>query len=181
MKPPIKLFFDECCSKRLARKIVEVYDEDYPGILTKHLTDDLKAGTPDDVWVQRLEDEQDWIVLTSDLGVDAKKPKLPILCQQFKITYLSMTPALKNAGYPAHKQAMLCVWPQIMRTPKLPRGTKVSFGLRPFPGRMWPFLTIESKSFDVWCDEKQIPAEITGQRPNDPPKKPPRKVGLDSN
>ena len=125
---PIKLFFDECCSPRLPRKIIEVYEEDYPGITTKHLTDIFKAGTGDPDWIPILEKDKDWIVITADRGRDSKKPKLPLICATLGITYLSMTPAMQEAGYSAHKQALLTVWPNIVKARFIPKGTKISFG-----------------------------------------------------
>jgi len=73
---PLKLFFDECCSKRLPGKIIELYKEDYPDIQIKHLTELVEKGTDDPDWLLILEQDKDWIVITTDRGKDPKKPKL---------------------------------------------------------------------------------------------------------
>ena len=75
MNQPFKLFFDECCSKRLARKIVEIYQECYPDLVTKHISEFCGQGKDDDDWIPLLEKEKDWIILTADRGKDAKKQK----------------------------------------------------------------------------------------------------------
>jgi hypothetical protein len=156
---PLKLFFDECCSKKLARKIVEIYDECYPGIQTKHLSDFFALGTLDPDWIPLLEKDKDWIVLTADRGrKGGKNQKLPLICGKFGVTHISMTPLLKAAGYKAHKQALLSVWPQIVKIPLLPKGTKVSLGYKMFDKGLSkiPWLTIEQQSFEIWCHEKGI-------------------------
>lgn len=155
---PLQLFFDECCSKRLPRKLLEVYLEDYPNIKTQHLTDFVKAGTGDSDWLALLEQEKHWIVVTTDRGKDAKKPKLPVLCSRLGITFISMTPALMNDGYKAHKQALLTVWPQLIRVPLLPKGTRVSLGYHMYNKGLTkaPYLSIDHQAFDIWCHEHGV-------------------------
>lgn len=156
--PPLKLFFDECCSPRLPRKLVEIYIEDYPGIQTQHLTDLFKGGTDDADWLKTLEQDKDWVVITADRGRDSKRPKLPIVCSALGITHISMTPALQEAGYSEHKQAMLCVWPQIVKVPFIPKGTKVSLGYHMVNKGATKIhsLSVSQKAFDLWCREKSI-------------------------
>jgi len=157
--PPIKLFFDECCSKKLARKIVEIYDECYPGIQTKHLFDFFIPGTPDGDWLPFLESDKDWVVLTADRGKKGdKNQKLPLICAQLGISHISITPQLKNAGYKAHKQALLSVWPQIINIPLIPKGTRVSLGFKMVNQGLSkiPWLSIENQAFEIWCNAKGI-------------------------
>lgn len=159
MSQPFKLFFDECCSKRLARRIVEIYAECYPGLETKHLTDFFAAGTDDPDWITFLENAKDWIILTADRGRKGdKNQKLPLICMKLGVTHISMTPALKSAGYKEHKQALLSVWPQIIKTQVIPKGTKVSLGYRMVDKGLSkvPWLSIEQQSFEIWCHEKGI-------------------------
>jgi hypothetical protein len=153
----LKLFFDECCSKRLARKVVEIYSECYPNLQTKHLTDIcIGGGAEDPDWLSTL--DKDWIVLTADRGKKSKKQKLPAICGRLGITHISMTSHLIDAGYKAQKQALLCVWPEIMKTPLLPKGTKVSLGYRMINKGLSkvPWLSIEQKAFAIWCHEKGV-------------------------
>lgn len=158
MNQPFKLFFDECCSKKLARRIVEIYSECYPDLQTKHLSEFCEPGTDDEDWIPLLEKEQDWIVITADRGRDARKQKLPLICARLKITHISMTPVLKNAGYKAHKQALLSVWPEIIQLQSLPKGTKVSFGYRMINRGLTkvPALSVEQKPIAIWCQEKGV-------------------------
>jgi hypothetical protein len=156
---PFKLFFDECCSKKLARRIVEIYSECYPDLQTKHLSEFCSGcGTADEDWIPLLEKEKDWIVLTADRGKDPKKQKLPVICGKLGITHISMTPALIKEGYKSQKQAVLCVWQQIMKVGFLPKGTKVSLGFKMIDRGLTraPWLSIEQKSFEIWCREKGI-------------------------
>src|SRR5438128_8454706 len=127
---PIKLFFDECCSKRLARRVSEVYSQVHPGIQTKHLSEFCACSTPDETWIPLLEKEQDWIIITADRGRDSKKQKLPLICFRIGVTHISMTPALKNAGYAVHEKALFAVWDQILMVPLLPAGTRVALGFK---------------------------------------------------
>ena len=156
----IKLFFDECCSKKLPGKIREVYQEDYPEIQTKHLTEFFLAGTDDLDWLSILEQDKEWIVITSDRGKDPKKPKLPLICPKIGITHISMTPALVADGYPAHKQALLSLWPEIMRIPLVPKGTRIGLGYRMVNKGLTqiPALYVGQDSFAFWCHQKQVPS-----------------------
>lgn len=159
MTQPFKLFFDECCSKKLARRIVEIYSECYPDIQTKHLFDFFeKGGAPDEDWIPLLEKEKDWIVLTADRRKDPKRQKLPLICSRFGITHVSMTPDLVKSGYKSQKQALLCLWPQIMSLGVLPKGTKVSLGFRMIDRGLTkaPYLTVEQKPLAIWCHDKGI-------------------------
>jgi len=155
----IKLFFDECCSPKLPGNIIEAYKEDFPGIKTKHLTEFFKAGTGDPEWIAILEKEKDWLVITADRGKETRKPKLPLICCQLGVTHLSMTPALSHDGYSAHKHAIFSVWPQIVRIPLIPKGTRVSFGYRMTNRGLTrsPHLSIDQIPFDQWCENKKIP------------------------
>lgn len=152
----MKLFFDQCLSKRLPIHIAQIYSEDHPDLQTKHLSECYAPNTPDDKWIAILEKEKDWIVITADDGSGSKKPKLPIICAQLGVTHIVMTPTLHQSPFKEHKQAILCLSPQIRVVPRLPKGTKVSMQYREFSGRKWPHLRIENKPFDVWCAEHQI-------------------------
>jgi hypothetical protein len=158
VNPPFKLFFDECCPKRLARKIVEIYVECYPDLQTKHVTELFKAGDDEADFLPLLAEEKNWIVLTADRGKDPKKAKMPVVCGRLGITHISITSALLKDGYKAQKQALLCVWPEIMLLNRLPPGTKVSLGYRMVNRGLSkiPCLTVAAKPLAIWCQENQI-------------------------
>jgi PIN like domain len=156
---PLKLFFDECCSKRLARKIVEIYIECYPGLQTKHLFDFFnKGGVQDEDWLPLLETQKDWIVLTADRGKDPKKQKLPVICARLGITHIAMTPAVASSGYKAQKQALLSLWPQIMGLGSLPKGTKISLGYKMIENGLTkvPCLSVQQTPLAIWCHNHGI-------------------------
>ncbi len=152
----MKLFFDECLSKRLPVQISQIYSEDYPDLKTLHLTECYEPGTPDEKWIPLLEKEKDWIVITADDGMGSNKAKLPLICAKLGITHIVMTPALHQSPYREHKQAILCLWPQFVFIPQPPKGTKISMGYKAFSGRNWPHCKIEGKSLDAWCLERKM-------------------------
>jgi hypothetical protein len=155
---PFKLFFDECCAKRLARKIVEIYKECYPNLETKHLTDYFETGDDEGEFLPLLAEEKNWIVVTADRGKDPKKVKMPIVCARLGITHISLTSDLVNAGYKAQKQALLCVWPEIMLLHRIPAGTRVSLGYRMVNkgSSKIPCLWVANKPFSIWCQQNDI-------------------------
>jgi hypothetical protein len=162
--PPLKLFFDECCSRRLARKIVEIYAECYPDLETRHLSQLCALGTRDPEWLPMLEKEKGWIVLTADRGRDPKREKLPAICERLGITHISMTPKLVSEGYTIRKQALLTVWPQIIKIPLLPKPTRVSLGFRMVDNGLtrMPWLSIEQDAFATWCRSNNVIFENSG-------------------
>lgn len=156
MSHPVKLFFDNCLSKKLPKVIHAVYSEDSPDLQVKHLTDYFMADDDDGEWLPLLEADKGWIVITADRGKDPKKEKLPILCSQMKITHVSMTPALHNAGFAAHRHAILSLFPQFVCLGMLPKGTRVSLAHRPFHRRNWPCLLIDNHPLDAWCFRNDV-------------------------
>lgn len=154
----LKLFFDECCSTKLAKKIPEIYLEDHPDLKTRHLTECIKSGTSDEDWLQEIQREGDWIVITADRGKDPKKEKLPIICEKLGIRHISFTPSLLHDGYSAQKQALLCVWPQLVKIPRLPPGTKLALGYA-IHRRGLTQLTIGRIQFHKWCVKNGINLE----------------------
>jgi hypothetical protein len=148
---PVKLFFDECLSHRLARLIEEVYLEEFEDSRVLHLQQLFERGERDGTWLQTLKNEGNWLVLTADRAKNPKREKLPLLCSQLQITHLSMTATLIQKGFKCQKHALLTLFPQIADYALLPPGTKIALGLRSFHQRLWPCLTIEGRPFDGWC------------------------------
>jgi hypothetical protein len=120
----------------------------------------MAKGTEDAEWISKLEQELGWVVITADRGKDPKSPKLPILCVQFKITHVLITPSLMQAGYSVQKQALLTVWQQIVRLPQVPKGTRAELGYRMFNQGFTKaaWLSIGGKHLDIWCHEHGIEA-----------------------
>jgi len=121
----IRLYFDECVSRRFPVELKEFYAVDCPELETAHMLDDYEAGEFDSVWLERLTSDKTWIVVTQDLGKDPKKEKLPTICKHLGITHLAFSPAIINAGYTIQKTAIVTAWQQILLLPKAPPGTHV--------------------------------------------------------
>jgi hypothetical protein len=151
--PILKLFFDQCLSKRLAQNLLDVFGEDYPDLQTKHLSEIFANDTSDAVWLPQLAEEENWIVVTSDQGRESKKPQLPILCADLKITHLVISGKILSAGLMGHKHAFYCMWPLIVKIPLLPKGARIDMKFKTVGLDKWPVLTIEGKSFSKWFNE----------------------------
>ncbi|PYL16278.1 MAG: hypothetical protein DMF46_03525 [Verrucomicrobia bacterium] len=124
----MRLYFDECCSRRLARELKSFYSVDYPDLETCHVLDFYDPGTTESTWLQPLHDDRSWIVITNDHGRNPKKEKFHAVCRVLGITHVVMTPSLINAGYTEQKNALTAVWGQLLKLHGLPPGTKVRLG-----------------------------------------------------
>src|SRR6266478_5775442 len=121
----MRLYFDECCSRRMARELKEFFSSDYPDLETAHVLDSYDQGAHDRKWLQVLQDDRSWIVITQDHGKDPKKEKLPVICQQLGITHVAFSPIIIKSGYSIQKMALVTVWPQLYELSRLPKGTHV--------------------------------------------------------
>lgn len=126
----MRLYFDECCSRRLAKELQEFFRADYPELETAHILDFYRAGTWDSTWLKPLQDDPSWIVITQDLGADPKKEKLPVICQKLGITFIAFGPAINHGGYSLQKRALVAVWGQMKTVETLPRGTRVKIEMQ---------------------------------------------------
>jgi PIN like domain len=158
VKQSLKLFFDQCCSKRLARVISETCSTHNLVVETKHLSEFCRCSTPDEKWLPSLKKQGDWIVVTADRGKDPKKQKLPLICSSWGITHISLTPALVKAGYAAQEKALRVVFPELMHAHLLPKGTKVSLGFKMVKKHTEKIgaLFIQQTPFTKWCAQKGI-------------------------
>jgi hypothetical protein len=124
----MRLYFDECCSRRLARELRAFYSVDYPDLETCHVLDYYDPGTAESTWLQPLHEDRSWIAITNDHGRNPKKEKFHAVCALLGITHVIMTPGLINAGYTEQKNALTAVWSQLVRLHSLPPGTGVRLG-----------------------------------------------------
>ncbi len=134
MSGGLRLLFDECCSRKLARELGEFYRVDYPGLEIAHVLDAYARGTDDPDWLAPLRGDRSWIVITKDVGSKSPRHKLPLICREWGITHVALTAALINAGFTAHKNALVAVWPQLFFLSRLPPGTQVKLGFRHLVG-----------------------------------------------
>lgn len=124
----MKLYFDECCSRKLAKEIKAFYATDHPDLETCHVLDFYDCATAESTWLQPLHDDRAWIAITNDHGRNPKKEKFHAVCKALGITYIVLTPRLINAGYAEHYKALIAVWPQILKLHMLPPGTRARLG-----------------------------------------------------
>ena len=120
----MRLYFDECCSRRMAGEIKQFFSEDYPDLHTAHVLEFYSPGAKDSKWLKALEEDRSWIVLTQDLGRGRDKEKLPLICKDLKITHVCFTPFMIRAGYSIQKRAIVSKWSDIIKLQALPRGTR---------------------------------------------------------
>ena len=106
----MKLYFDECCSRRLAKEIKSLHSINHPDLETCHVLDFYDRATAESTWLQPLHDDRAWIVITNDHGRNPKKEKFHAVCRALGITHVVMTPTLINAGYDEHKNALIAAW-----------------------------------------------------------------------
>jgi hypothetical protein len=128
MSAGLKLLFDECCSPRLPRDLRDFYQRDYPGLQIRHLLDDWTAGTHDSQWLEALQNDPSWIVITKDAGKNSAQEKLPLICREWGITHIVFTPGIISKGFVTQKNAIAGVWEQLFELHRLPPGTQVKLG-----------------------------------------------------
>ena len=149
----MRLYFDECCSRRLPRELKEFFTVDYPDLITCHVLDFYNAGTGDSTWLKPLQEDRRWIVITGDLGRDTKKEKLPLVCMELGITHVAIAGSLNKGGYTKQKSALVAVWAQLLELSRLPPGTQVKLGLVTLKGGVEKFeLRVAGKSLSTVLD-----------------------------
>jgi len=157
VKQSLRLFFDQCCSKRLARVISEAFSNDNFHVETRHLSEFCRPNTGDEEWLPLLKKREgwkgDWIVITADRGKDPKKRKLPLICSKEQITFVALTSSPAKAGYKAQEKALRLVFPEPMHVHLLPKGMKVSLGCKTTKGNAAKIgaLSIQQTSLARWC------------------------------
>jgi hypothetical protein len=89
-----KFFFDECAiGPRAVRDIRSTLELSSHKIIVEHLFTYFKIGTPDDVWIPKIAEEEGWVIITADSG-KKRGPKLPELCVEYEITHVLMSPSI---------------------------------------------------------------------------------------
>jgi hypothetical protein len=125
----LRLYFDECCSRPMLRELRQFFAADYPDLVTAHVLDSYEQGTWDSRWLKPLQDEQTWIVVTRDWASRRAKEKLPVICRELGITFITLSPIIIDGGYTVQKCAIVATWKQILKVPELPKGTHVRLGM----------------------------------------------------
>jgi hypothetical protein len=151
----MRLYFDECCSRRFKADLKAFFAADYPDLEVSHVLDFYNQGTNDSTRLEPLQRDKDIIVVTADLGRQGAKEKLPLVCKHLGITHIALTPGLLKAGYSRQKTAIVAVWTQLVKqVPRLPKGTHVKLGMRSYRGGVERFeLRVEGRSLSSILDE----------------------------
>jgi hypothetical protein len=153
----MRLYFDECCSKRFKDDLRAFFAEDFPDLEVSHVLDYYDSGTGDSTWLKPLQEDPSIIVVTADVGRDPSKEKLPFVCKKMGITHIAFTATLINSGYTKQKSAIASVWEQIIeQIPRLPRGTKVKLGLRSLRGG--------EERFELRIGHRSLSAVLSGAK-----------------
>jgi PIN like domain len=127
---PLRLYFDECLSIKLARELAGWQSEDFPPVETRHLFDDFLSGAPDIDWIPQLArgNHLPWIVISKDRGMDRRAPQLPRICHEHGVPYLIFTSALACSSKAHHAQAIKWVIPRLYAHPlSSGHGAKLGF------------------------------------------------------
>ncbi len=149
----IRFLFDECYSTGLRDELMQFFAIDFPSFQYHHVLDNYSPSTNDREWLQPLKDKKDWIVITKDSGRDASTERLPVICQQLKITHVGLTATLINGGYTAQKLALTSVWSQMPLLLQLPAGTKLRLGCDDFRGVRSHRMRVGQKPFNTLIQE----------------------------
>jgi hypothetical protein len=121
----IKLLFDECVGKPVMERLATWLAAAPEKTLLGHILDYQRQGTHDEVWVPQVATEG-WVVITADRGRRGKRSKgekLPILCRSFGITHVMLSSSIHNRSGFEKCQAILAVWPEIVKLPAAPKGS----------------------------------------------------------
>ena len=99
-------------------------------VVVKHVLDFQGQGETDDKWVPRLAAE-DWIVISCDRGKQFGGPKLPALCQHFKVTHVLVSGTLHGKKQFEKARAVITVWPELVKLTTAVKGTRFSLRMGP--------------------------------------------------
>lgn len=160
---PLRLFFDECCSPRLVKKLAELNAAKCPGLEINHLSDFFKRGDPDDKWLTLLKKKGEWIVVSADRGHQTKGAKLPMVCRKLEITHLLFSSVLVKGGYTVQESVMIQIWGEITKLPLSPQGTQLTLSGKKGPTGWKGSLSVKGKPLSKWCAENGI---VFGQHEN---------------
>lgn len=96
-----------------------------------HISDFFQQGTPDNVWIPQVAQEG-WIVVSTDRG--RNRPtyggKLPVLCQESKITHILFSPKLHHCRAHEKVAALAMVWKEIEAIADAPPGSRFKLRFR---------------------------------------------------
>jgi hypothetical protein len=134
---PIRFLFDECAIgrgtvERELRDLLALFGAD--GELA-HLLTKFPPGTPDSVWIPEIANEGGWIVVSSDRGAHSKKSeKLPLICQEMRVTYVMLSRAIQKRPTHCRVMAINSCWQQLIDAAGAAPGTGFSILIRTAKG-----------------------------------------------
>lgn len=109
------------------RSFFQIHKEPRPLFL--HIYHMFDRNVKDNEWIPKVVG-QDCLIITADTGRMA--PRLPLLCKQYKKTYILISPTMHNKCNQFQKaRAIIVLWPEIVNTMEHPRGS--CFQIQPIP------------------------------------------------
>jgi len=108
----MKFFFDNTFSQKLVRFIGALACEE--DIEVKHLRDLYDPSTKDQVWIQGLANEGNWIVITEDTRL-ARNPATRTLLQQSGLTFFIFPKDFPRKDRWEQSWRTIKIWPEIFK------------------------------------------------------------------
>ena len=130
MTNPAQFLFDECIGKPAMLQLKKIVTSD---TTFAHVCDYFSQGTPDNVWVPKIAEEGNWIVISGDAGRNPSKGgKLPRLCREHKITHVILTSTLHEKPTAEKIGALAMMWKEIEATVESPPGSRFKLRYKTF-------------------------------------------------
>ena len=121
MEAFVRVLFDECISKPLAKDLAAFLARDFPDVEICHVLDTFKPGTHDARWLDWLtrnaKDSRVMpLVITADRGKKSKlkKDKLPLICEGLGTPYIALTSGLLKSPSAVHRVILTSAWAQMV-------------------------------------------------------------------
>lgn len=123
-----KLLIDVCVAPTVSKKTSDHYASIYPSIKVEPLINHYRQNRCDSVWIRSLAHEGGWIIVSADKGKDKRKPALPQLCREYKVTCVIMSSSLHQKGGAMHQEVLNEILRNIASIYRAPLGTIISIG-----------------------------------------------------
>ena len=119
----MKFFFDNNMPRRLAAALSILNDGS--DVSVHHHNDDgmFDPGTPDEYWIQELDRQSGWVVISRDVRITRSKAVREVW-HESKLTAFFLTAGWGNLLFWDQAWQLIKVWPDILRTARrAERGT----------------------------------------------------------
>lgn len=122
-----KFLFDECSlgrpSVKALKQLVGFSGDDAE---VAHVIDKYGTGAIDEEWIPQAS-EEGYTIITADAGKHRSKgEKLPIVCEQYRVTHIIFSRALNRFSSFGRQRAIVDNWEQLVKTAEAPNGSRYS-------------------------------------------------------